>query len=382
MNECDRPDLVAAVDEIAPIIDAHRDVTEAGGKLAPEVVDALKRAGCTRLFAPKSRGGEEADPVTTSLVVEALARHDTAAAWFVMVANASRLMGARVPDSLFERLWGDDIDTVVAASGNAPFRATSVEGGFRASGTNGFVSGVHHAKWLLSPMLAGDEMRVGFFRTDECTIEDNWHVIGMRGSGSNDVSVDDCFVPMEQTVAPAEQAELNTFCRDVALYRCPGRIVFATYVPVALALAEAGLEETTRLAIEKTPYATPSKLRDRSIAQIKYGRALATYRAARGYYFDAMAETWARAKAGHAATDTQKADLYLAGTHAVQSSADAVRLVADVCGTTAIYDASKLQRIVRDMEVIRHHGFANESRYGSVAQQLWGAELDYPLMLR
>ena len=82
------------------------------------------------------------------------------------------------------------------------------------------------------------------------------------------------------------------------------------------------------------------------------------------------------------ATPEQKADLYLAGTHAVQSSAQVVRWVADAAGTSVIYSERPLERIVRDMETLRHHGFANESRYGSVAQLYWDADLDYPLMLR
>ena len=66
----------------------------------------------------------------------------------------------------------------------------------------------------------------------------------------------------------------------------------------------------------------------------------------------------------------------------MQSSAHVVRWVADAAGTSVIYQHTPLARILRDMETLRHHGFASESRYGSVAQQLWGAELDYPLLLR
>ena len=66
----------------------------------------------------------------------------------------------------------------------------------------------------------------------------------------------------------------------------------------------------------------------------------------------------------------------------MQSSAAVVRLVADAAGSSVTYQGSPLERILRDMETLRHHGFANESRYGSVSQLRWGAELDYPLMLR
>ena len=58
------------------------------------------------------------------------------------------------------------------------------------------------------------------------------------------------------------------------------------------------------------------------------------------------------------------------------------RRSADAAGSSVTYQGSRLERILRDMETLRHHGFANESRYGSVSQLRWGAELDYPLMLR
>ena len=66
----------------------------------------------------------------------------------------------------------------------------------------------------------------------------------------------------------------------------------------------------------------------------------------------------------------------------MQASAAVVRHVADAAGSSVFDKAQPLERIVRDMETLRHHGFANESRYGSVAQVHWDAELDYPLLLR
>jgi len=59
-----------------------------------------------------------------------------------------------------------------------------------------------------------------------------------------------------------------------------------------------------------------------------------------------------------------------------------VSLVADAAGSSVIYTANPLERIVRDMEVLRHHGFTNEQRFGSVAQVMWDAPLDYPVLLR
>ena len=56
--------------------------------------------------------------------------------------------------------------------------------------------------------------------------------------------------------------------------------------------------------------------------------------------------------------------------------------VTNAAGTTGADRKQTLERIRRDMETLRHHGFVNESRYSSVAQVFWGAEIDYPLILR
>jgi alkylation response protein AidB-like acyl-CoA dehydrogenase len=379
----DAGSLLARVERSAAVASTHRDWAEANGRLADEVVEALVAAGIPRLYLPESLGGLEVDPVTCAEVTGILARADSAAGWFVMVANSAKLMAAGWPEETVTAILAEEPDVVIAASGNRPYRLEASGDGYLVNGVNSFVSGCHHARWLLSAALLDGQPRMILLPMNQCEIVDNWHSLGMRGTGSNDVEVSDVWIPSVQAVEPAEPGQIrrNRFYQG-ALYRCPGRIIFATYVPVTLTLADRALAELDRLVSDKTPYAEAKKLRHRSIAQIKGGRALAVYRAAHGYFHEALRTAWERAEGGREATPEEKADLYLAGTHAVQSAADVVRLVADAAGTSVIYQGHPLERIVRDMETLRHHGFANESRYGSVSQLRWGAELDYPLMLR
>lgn len=361
----------------------HAQWAEDHCRLADATVDALQAAGVARLYLPRALGGLEVDPLTCAAITERLAYADPAAAWFVMVANSAKLAAAAWPEALVRELFENDPDVVIAASGNRPFAARPEQDGFVVTGVNSFVSGCHHARWLLSPARVDDELRSVILPMAECTIVDNWDALGMRGTGSNDVRADGVRVPQHRAVrVPEPGRNARNACYEGALYRCPGRIVFATYVPVALALAARALDALDALAEGKTPYAEARKLKHRSVAQIKSGRALATHRAARGLFLEALREAWQRACQGDEATPEQKADLYLAGTHAVQSSALVVRWVADAAGSSVIYRDGPLERIVRDMETLRHHGFVNESRYGSVAQLRWGAALDYPLMLR
>ena len=377
---------VDRLQQLGPVLEAHAQSAESARQLAPEVVAALKHHGACNLFLPRSLGGEEVDPVSCALITEELARSDSAAAWFLMVANSPRLMAASWPEDLVELLWLNDPHTLVAASGHSVLQAQASGENLMVSGRVGFSSGCHFADYIAAPALIEDPQEQSrvmvIVPASDCVIEDDWDVMGMRGTGSNSVVLDNVCVARTNAAPIAAQLNIANRYYDSTLYRCPGRVMFATYVPISLAIAGQALDILNALARTKTPAATSDLLRERQVAQLKFGKALANFRAARGYFLDSLREAWERADSGEQTTDAQRADLYLAGTHGVQASAETVRLVADAAGTSAIYEQGKLARLVRDMEVLRHHGFASENRYASVAQQMWGSKLDYPLLLR
>lgn len=377
----DRAEVLKRIDSVSGVIERHAGWAEQQGRLHDRALQALVEAQVPRLFLPASLGGLEVDPVTCALACEKLAVADTAAAWHVMVFNVARLMAAQWPQALVELLWADDPDTLVAASGHTPLQAVPQNDGYLISGRQRFVSGCDHATWLLSPVLIDEIPAMAVMPLAECSIEQNWDTLGMRGSGSSDVVVSELAVPKLQVVIPNPQAAANDLYQGT-LYRCPSRIVFATYVPVALSLAARSLDLVAGMVGNKTPGGSAGSLRERNIAQLHYGKALALYRSARLLFFQSLEQTWARAVLGDDASDVDRADLYLAGTHAVQASSEAVRHCADIAATTMVTKGEALERIGRDMETLRHHGFVNESRYASVAQIHWGAELDYPQLLR
>ena len=379
-NQPGREELLERAQTAAQIAAQYAAWGEQNGRLHDDVVTALRDAGIPRLYLPTRLGGYAVDPVTCALVCETLADADASAAWFVMVYNAARIMAANWPQTMVERLWGENPDTLVAASGHTPFTGVRQGDGYVVSGRNSFVSGCHHADFIMSPMHVSGEMYTVAVPANACEIVDNWDTLGMRATGSNDVIVPEVWVPGHLVAAQANPSRNPLY--DDLLYTCPSRVVFATYVPAALSLARRALTQLDLLAGNKVPYATDQKLAKRSVAQIHYGKAMAEYRAVRGYFFAALEQVWQQASAAREFDHRDRADLYLAGTHAVQASARVVRHVADAAGSTVFDRASPLERIVRDIETLRHHGFANESRYASVAQVHWDVELDYPLLLR
>ncbi|MEM6999865.1 MAG: acyl-CoA dehydrogenase family protein [Pseudomonadota bacterium] len=377
--------LLDAAYAAQPTLAGHAEWAETHGRLHEDSIQALVDARVPRMFLPADLGGDEVDPVTCALVCETLADADPAAAWHVMVYNAARLMAATWPQATVERVWADQPDAMVAASGHSALTGVRTAQGVVVSGKNSFVSGCHHAHFVMSPLLLDDEPHMVLVPADAVEIVDNWDTLGMRGTGSNDVLIEGVEVALE-LVVPQRPDLVRSRGRNVyasgTLYQCPSRIVFATYVPVALSLAGRALTELVNLAQNKVPYATDQKLRERSQAQMHYGRALAKFKSVRLYFHETLDAVWQRAQRGHKPTTEERAELYLAGTHTLQTCTEVVRHVLDAAGSNVFHKSQPLERIMRDMETLKHHGFANESRYASVAQALWGATLDYPLLLR
>jgi len=378
---CVEDSLVAGAQAAGSVLVEHAAWAEQHGRLHESAIGALVEAGVPRLYLPKSLGGYEVTPATCAYVTECLADADPAAAWHVMVYNAARLMAATWPLTMVEKLWADNPDRLVAASGHTPFQGIKTKGGYRLTGRNSFVSGCHHAEYVLSPMVCDGALHFAALPMNECRIEDNWDSLGMRGSGSNDVSADAVLVDADLVAVQSPHAVPNRHYQG-QLYRCPSRVVFATYIPVALSLARRALDELEGLAGQKIPYATDTKLKHRVQAQMHFGRGLGKYRSVRTYFYSTLKQVWERAGNEIEFTDRDRADLYLAGTHTLQTCAEVVRHVADSAGSSILAKGRPLEQIVRDMETLKHHGFANESRYASVAQVLWQAELDYPILLR
>src|SRR5262252_9242706 len=87
--------LVAKARELGPLIREHAMEAERERRLSKPVIDALNRAGLTKMLLPKSLGGLETDPVTMLRVVEEVASFDSVAGWLLMVSNSGAFTGSR-----------------------------------------------------------------------------------------------------------------------------------------------------------------------------------------------------------------------------------------------------------------------------------------------
>jgi alkylation response protein AidB-like acyl-CoA dehydrogenase len=380
--------LIEAARRIAPVIREHSQKAERERRLSPPVLAALHEAGLLRMCTPRSLGGLEADPLTRALVIEEISGHDSAAGWTLANPLDWAYLCARLPDQGAEEIYGREANVVIAAQFGRPMQATSVEGGYRITGHAPFVSNCHDANWIATTaaVMAGDQSRaegeteamMAYLPRESCQVIDTWHVMGMRGTGSNDIAVTDVFVPRARTFPFVPEFTPGSHYQG-PLYRFPLiGIVASNLPPLVLAMARRAIEEVSALAQGKVPVSASTLLRERSSAQAKLAQAEAVVRASRALLYGTLSDAWQATLAGETFSLTQKADVLLAMTHAVSSAVKAVELMYSVAGTSAIYTRNPLERYFRDVQVLRHHAFGAETRYETVGQVYLGLSPDFP----
>ena len=355
--------------------------------LDSSVSDALRDAGCFRLFRPRTRGGLALDPVSAFRVVEALARMDSAAGWNVALANAFELMGAWLSDETTEEVFGPP-DAVMAGAFFPPRRAVPVEGGYRLSGRCPFNSNYRAATWLFGEAHVYDDgvEQVGedglpvtlltVFPKSEATLIENWDTLGMRGTGSHDVEVNDLFVPAERAVrfqplerpspAYAGPAHRLTIWPAVAINAVP-----------ALGIAQAAIDAFADLAADRTPSYMSKKQKESAVVQLRFAKAVAKVESARAFLHDAFDTAWQGALDARPLDMEGRARLQLAASNVTVSAAEAVKLIHSIVGTAGIRNDQVFQRHFRDVHVITQHAYFCESRMEAVGQVHFGLEPDW-----
>ena len=381
--------LLDAVERIRPILEAHAGRAEANRQLSAEAYDAMYRAGLFAMLAPKAYGGLELHPVDTMRVWEAVGRIDAAAAWNLVMNQAVAAYAAWLPAEGADEIFKDG-PTTMAGALYPPQRARRVAGGWRVTGHVSFASGCHNAKWLGMPAveMGGDRPKADpatgqpvpfgvFFRREEATIQDTWHTLGMRGTGSADIAVDDLFVP-DRRVAPVAPLTKPAPGFEGPLFRMWPFTAILGEATVSVAVAAAAVDAAVQLCKTKTAAYNATPVREQQLPQYQMGKARARVEASRDtLYRAAEAAHDDVARSGALLSVDAKIRLQLAVAFAAETCAEAVRLVNDAVGTAAIRLGPPFERHFRDVHVLAQHSSKSSPRYGSAGRLMFGFPADW-----
>jgi indole-3-acetate monooxygenase len=360
---------------LEPVIRAHADALEEA-RIPPPLVDALHDAGIFRAMLPREVGGLEADPVEWLGMIEEFARINASVGWIAFINSGVGL--SFLDPERFERFRSRGGGRLILAMslGRMGGKAIRVEGGYRISGRWPFASGSPFATWLggMSAVLdaggspiteANGQPRrlLAIWPADQARLIDTWDGLGLRGTGSGDLEISDLFVPDDQ-VNPGFYGAPRY---DRALFRIK-EMPEVGHAAHALGVASAALEAFVEI-VNSRP--APGSMRQQAMGhmqadQIAYARADALVRAARALLVETVGAAYADATANPELALELRVRLREANIFAVRSAKEAVGLIFDMAGSSAVYRGRRIEQAFRDINTAANHTNYMDSAYAAI----------------
>ena len=235
--------LVDVARALVPKLAARAAETDTNGILHPDSVREIHDAGLYRVLQPKRWGGFEMDPRVFYTIQMILAEGCASTAWVYGVVGVHYWQLPLFTEAAQQDVWGKDPSTRVASTYMPVGKTEKVEGGWRLSGRWGFSSGSEYSEWIfLGGLLPKQD---GSGALEHCTfllpkadykIVKNWDVLGLRGTGSHDIVVENAFVPEHRTNRTNDNSDAGCPGRETNpgwLYKIPFIQVFQRAVSTA-----------------------------------------------------------------------------------------------------------------------------------------------------
>lgn len=377
--------LATLVDDLSPVVSSHLEQSETQRHLHADVAMHMARAGLYRVGVPQQLGGAECHPEEQIRVIEAISRMHGSAGWNLMIGiEVMGALSAAYPVEVLKPIF-DDPELIISGALNPLGNAWEEKDHYNVDGQWPFASGVHNAHyfWSQSFLVTGHRSKEkvrdehgpllieSLVPRDQFTILDTWHVSGMRASGSHDVRIDNLAVPTQLISKSSRKADYQTG----TLFRLPphSRLAF-NKVGVATGIALAAIDAFTELATAKKPRASSSKLAEREDAQWALAQAERLVGAARAYVFDRIGEMWHQVEKGDSPSREDRARLQLACSAAAQDTVTAVEHLHAASGVSANFLTSPLERLRRDVAVVRQHIMVSPQYQHAVGRVLLGLD--------
>lgn len=341
-------------------------------------------AGLIRLAQPRRFGGYELGWDLLCEVTQILAAADGAQAWIARIMADHAQMVSTFPAEAQDDVWGDNHMAHVSAAFDPVGRAMPVEGGFLFSGRHGFSSGIDHAQWIICGgfIQKGDDLDgPHFFLVPRADVEiiDDWHTIGLEGTGSKSFEVRDVFIPAHRRLdgARARVGEgPGTAVNHAPVYRTPrGGITSTGFAALAVGMAQGVLEEWLA-------YTGPRKSRGQSVSQrpgtqVTAARASAEIDAATALYLGTIRSAMATLEAGGKLTEMDLMTSRRNVAFACKLALKAGTRLFNAAGGRALYAGNGIERQYRNLlGAASHHGVVWDvaaTGYGKMLLERYGA---------
>lgn len=363
-----REELVRRASELVPLLRSKALWIEEHRRLPEEVIEAFEASGLLNMRIPAQYGGYESDARTLIDVHAEIARGDGSAAFVFSVWSLINWIAGLFPDDVLDEVFATPnvrVSGTLAASGSA----VKVPGGYKLNGSWRFNSGVLHSHWkFIAAMPDGPEAANGpitaLVPVHQLETLDDWHTLGLRGSGSVTTLAKDVFVPSERIIPTYEfftdqcKSKVNA---QKAIYQVPMLVTStAATAGQTLGAAKYALESFfDRLPGRGITYTDYASQAEAPITHLQVGEAtLLTEEAeARAQRFADLIDT--KVVTNEAWSQAERVKSRVEMGRIAQLAKNAVDLVAMASGGSSIYNDVPIQRIQRDMHTIVIHALTN-----------------------
>lgn len=344
-------------------------------RVPDETIADFREAGFFKMLQPARWGGLEVDPRAFFDVQMTVASACPSSAWVLGVVAVHAWQLALFPLEAQEDVWGKDPGTLVSSSYAPTGKVTRVEGGYRISGRWSFSSGCYYCQWVflggfVPPEVEGKppEMRTFLLPRRDYRIDDNWHVAGLKGTGSKDVVVENAHVPEHRThklVDGYKRQSPGNAVNEAPLYRLPfGQIFVRSVSTSAVGAAMGAYDAFVDAAAKRVAASDGAKVAEDPATQTVCARAASLVDETRLVLDCNFAEMMSLVEAGKDIPIDRRVRFRYDSAMAVVKSAEAIDLLFTASGGRAIFLSSPLLRYFLDVHAARAHYANNPDKPG------------------
>jgi indole-3-acetate monooxygenase len=381
-------DYLARVKALAPALKASAAEIDKRRELPAAIVDKFVDGGFFRLLLPRSLGGAELLPADYVPIIEAIAEIDASAAWCLNQNAGCSMTAAYFAPEVAKDIFGGPRG--ILAWGPGPGEARVVAGGYNVTAQWAFASGSHHASWLGchvpvveangQPRLEPDgtpTVRTIVFPKAETKFTDIWHTIGLRGTGSDQYTVKDLFVPEAYSLQSIARNSPDKRREPGLLYCFSSLSLYAAgFAGVAMGCARSTLNSFIELARDKIPRGARVTMRNNNVVQRDAALAEARLSSAYGYLIRSLEDiTEAVRVRGHITLD-ERMTIRLAATFCIHTALEVTDILYQAAGATAIFDENPFERPWRDVHSVSQQLQGRQVHFETVGAHMMGLEPD------
>jgi 3-hydroxy-9,10-secoandrosta-1,3,5(10)-triene-9,17-dione monooxygenase len=362
--------LVAEAKRIAPLLAANSAEDDQLRRLSDRTWRLLMDGGFLRALQPARFGGGETPLVEFVDATFEISRVSPSAGWVAGVIGVHPWQLALFGDKAQREMWDEDPTAMHSSSYNPTGKAEKVAGGYKLSGRWSFSSGCDHCRCVMLGALCGlreiDGNQVRDFRSflvlpNQYRTDDNWHVAGLKGTGSKDIVVEDAFVPEYRTQSHLDYAmNLPLPGQEVnqgPLYRLPWSVVFNMAIAVSALGSARGFVDAWIMATRDRKLSSGGRAADDALIQDRIAKAT--------WYLDASItrvrsdaiELWRMAGAREPVSMQQRAQMRWNMNRGCELVGQAVASLFRATSGRSIFMTDPLQRRFQDIQAALAHAY-------------------------